>query len=148
MEEAGKNMMKMMFNEMGDLCTAFYKKYGKDALPIISNVSAKYGVEMAKLVQKMMPIKNMKDYAEMYKMMFSMVGEKLDVLKVSDDVFHFKASHCPFGSIDGTNQELCEAMMMTDNKMLSTLFGQKVETKLLKSLPAGDKCCEAIYTRK
>ena len=147
MEEAGKSMMKMMFNQVGDLCSAFYKKDGKDALPIISKVMAKYGVESAKLVQKMMPVKNMKDYAEVYKMMMSMIGEKLEIVKVSDDVFHFKGYHCPMG-LEGTNQELCEAMMVSDNKMLSTLLGQKVETKLLKSLPTGDKCCEAIYSRK
>ena len=147
MEEAGKSMMKMMFNELGDMCSAFYKKYGKDALPIISKVSAKYGVESAKLVQKMMPVKNMKDYAEVYKMMMSMMGEKLEIVKVSDNVFQFKGYHCPMG-LEGTNQELCEAMMVSDNKMLSTLLGQPVETKLLKSLPAGDKCCEYIYSKK
>ena len=147
LEEAGKNMIKLLYNEIGDLCSAFYKKYGKDALPIISKVSAKYGVESAKLVQKMMPIKNMKDYAEMYKMMMSMVGEKMEIVEVSDDVFHFKGSHCPMGLEKGS-QELCEAMMVSDNTMLSTLFGRQVETKLLKSLPAGDKCCEVIYSRK
>jgi hypothetical protein len=150
LEEAAKSfgpMMKMMYNEMGDLCSGFYNKYGKDALPIISSVSAKYGVESAKLVQKMMPIKNMKDFAEMYKMMMTMVGEKMDIIEVSDDVLHARMSHCPMG-LEGTNQELCEAMMISDNKMLSTLFGQQVETKLLKSLPAGDKCCEYMYSRK
>ena len=147
MEEAGKNMIKLLYNEIGDLCSAFYKKYGKDALPIISKVSAKYGVESAKLVQKMMPIKNMKDYAEMYKMMMSMVGEKMEIVEVSDDVFHFKGSHCPMGLEKGS-QELCEAMMVSDNTMLSTLFGRQVDTKILKSLPAGDKCCEAIYSKK
>jgi len=116
-------------------------------LPVISRVMAKYGVESAKLVQKMMPVKNMKDYSEVYKMMMSMVGEKLEIVKVSDDVFHFKGYHCPMG-LEATNQELCEAMMVSDNKMLSTLLGQKVDTKLVKSMPAGDKCCEAIYSRK
>jgi predicted hydrocarbon binding protein len=150
LEEAAKSfgpMMKLMYNEMGDLCGAFYKKYGEDALSIISKISAKYGLEFAKVVQKMMPVKNMRDFAEMYKMMNSMLGEKLEIIKVSDDVFHFKGSHCPMG-LEGMSQELCEALMVSDNKMLSTLLGQKVDTKILKSLPAGDKCCEAIYSRK
>jgi len=140
-------MMTLMYKTIGDLSSAFYKKYGKAALPIISTVSAKFGEESAKLVKKMMPVKNMKDYAEMYKMMMSMIGEKLEVVEVSDNVFHFKGSHCPMG-VEGTSQELCEALMAGDNKMLSTLLGQRVETKLVKSLPAGDKCCEAIYSRK
>jgi hypothetical protein len=150
MEEAAKSfgpMMKLMYNEMGDLCSAFYKKDGKDALPIIANVSAKYGVESAKLVQNMMPVKNMKDFAEMYKMMLTMIGEKMEIIEVSDDMLHAKLSHCPMG-LEGTSQELCEAMMISDNKMLSTLLGQQVDTKLLKSLPAGDQWCEYIYSKK
>jgi hypothetical protein len=148
LEEAGKSMMKLMSNMVGDLSSAFYKKYGKDALPIIAKVSAKFGADSAKIVQKMMPVKNMKDYAEVYKMMMAAMGEKLEIVKVSDTVFHYKTSHCPMG-LERVSQELCEAMMASDNKMLSTLFGgQQVETKLLKSLPAGDTCCEAIYSRK
>ena len=149
MEEAGRSMMKLMSNMAGDLSSAFYKKYGKDALPIITRVSAKFGADSAKIVQKMMPVKNMKDFAEMYKMMMATMGEKLEIIKVSDTVFHFKTSHCPMGLEEGKGgPELCEAMMTSDNKMLSTLLGQQVETKLLKSLPAGDKCCEAIYSKK
>ena len=74
MEEAAKSfgpMMKLMYNMVGDLGSAFYKKYGKDALPIIAAVSAKSGADMAKIAQKMMPVKNMKDIAELYKMMMS-----------------------------------------------------------------------------
>jgi hypothetical protein len=33
LEEAGKSMMKMMFNQVGDLCSAFYKKMGKMLCP-------------------------------------------------------------------------------------------------------------------
>lgn len=140
-------MMKLMSNMVGDLSSAFYKKYGKDALPIIAKVSAKFGADSAKIVQKMTPVKNMKDFAEMYKMMMTTMGEKMEIIKVSDDVMHFKMSHCPIG-LEGTSQELCETMMISDNKMLSTLLDQQVETKLLKSLGAGDKCCEYIYSKK
>jgi len=150
LEEAAKSfgpMMQLMYNVWGDLCSAFYKKYGKDALSTIAAVSAKYGADSAKLVQKMMPIKNMKDIAEMYKMMMSMVGEKMEIVKVSDDTLHFKMSHCPVG-IQGTSLELCEAMMNSDKKMVSTLLGQQINIKITKSLAAGDKYCEVIYSKK
>ncbi|HVP41478.1 MAG TPA: L-2-amino-thiazoline-4-carboxylic acid hydrolase [Candidatus Krumholzibacteriaceae bacterium] len=150
MEEAAKNvgpMIKLMYNMIGDLSSAFYKKYGKDALPIISSVSAKYGAPNAKLVQKMMPIKNMKDIAEMYKMMFGMIGEKFEIVKVSDDTLHFKVSTCPM-CIQGTSQELCEAMMNTDKKMVSTLLNQPINIKVMKSVAAGDKYCEVNFSKK
>ena len=150
MEEAAKSvgpMMKLMYNMMGDMCIAFYKKYGKDALSTISVVSAKYGEPNAKLVKQMMPIKSMKDVAEMYKMMFGMIGEKFDIVKVSDDMLDFKTSTCPM-CIQGTSQELCEAMMNTDKKMVSTVLGKEINIKIPKSVAAGDKYCEVIFSKK
>ena len=150
MEEAAKSvgpMMKLMYNMIGDLSSAFYKKYGKDALSTISAVATKYGEPNAKLVQQMMPIKNMKDVAEMYKMMFGMIGEKFDIVKVSDDTLHFKVSTCPM-CIQGTSKELCEAMMQTDKKMVSTLLGHQINIGILKSVAAGDKYCEVIFSKK
>jgi predicted hydrocarbon binding protein len=150
LEEAAKSfgpMMKLMYNMMGDMCSAFYKKYGKDALPIISTVSAKYGAPNAKLVQKMMPVKSMKDIGEMYKMMFGMIGEKFEIVKVSDDTLHFKVSTCPM-CIQGTSKELCEAMMSTDKSMVSTLLGHQINIGILKSVAAGDKYCEVTFSKK
>ena len=150
MEEAAKSfgpMMKLMYNMVGDLGSAFYKKYGKDALPTIAAVSAKYGAPYAKIVQKMMPVKSMKDIGEMYKMMFGMIEEKMEIVKVSDDILHFKVSTCPM-CIQGTSQELCEAMMNTDKKMVSTLLGQQINIKVPKSVAAGDKYCEVIFSKK
>jgi predicted hydrocarbon binding protein len=150
MEEAAKSfgpMMKLMYNMVGDLGSAFYKKYGKDALPTIAAVSAKYGAPYAKIVQQMMPVKSMKDIGEMYSMMFGMIGEKMEIVKVSDDMLHFKVSTCPM-CIQGTSQELCEAMMNTDKKMVSTLLGQQINIKIPKSVAAGDKYCEVIFSKK
>jgi predicted hydrocarbon binding protein len=150
LEEAAKSfgpMIKLMYNMLGDLSSAFYKKYGKDALPTISAVSAKYGAPYAKVVQKMMPVKNMKDIAEMYKTMFAMIGEKMEIVKVSDGMLHFKVSTCPM-CIQGTSLELCEAMMNTDKKMVSTLLDQQFDIKVPKSVAAGDKYCEVIFSKK
>ena len=150
MEEAAKSfgpMMKLMYNMVGDLGSAFYKKYGKDALPTIAAVSAKYGAPYAKIVQKMMPVKNMKDIAQLYTMMFGMIEEKMEIVKVSDDMLQFKVPTCPM-CIQGTSQELCEAMMNTDKKMVSTLLGKEINIKIPKSVAAGDKYCEVIFSKK
>jgi predicted hydrocarbon binding protein len=95
----------------------------------------------------MMPIKNMKDIAEMYRMMFGMIGEKFEIVKVSDDTLHFKVSTCPM-CIQGTSQELCEAMMNTDKKMVSTLLNKPINIKVMKSVAAGDKYCEVNFSKK
>jgi hypothetical protein len=150
LEEAAKSvgpMMKLMYNMMGDMCTAFYKKYGNDALPMISAVATKYGEPQAKLVKQMMPIKDLKDVAGMYKMMFGMIGEKFDVVNVSDDVLHFKVSSCPL-CLEGTSKELCEAVMQTDRKMVGTLVDHPINIGIKQTLAAGDKYCEIIFSKK
>ena len=150
MEEAAKEyapMMKLMFMGMGALSKAFYKKYGKEALPIITEVASQGGVEYGKLMQQMAPAKGMKAVGEMLKMMGSMMGMGMEIVELSDNTFHFKVSQCPLG-IEGTSKELCEAMMTNDKKMMSTFLGQEVEMKILKSVAAGDEKCEVIYSIK
>jgi predicted hydrocarbon binding protein len=80
-------------------------------------------------------------------MMFGMIEEKMEIVKVSDDMLHFKVSTCPM-CIQGTSQELCEAMMNTDKKMVSTLLGKEINIKIPKSVAAGDKYCEVIFSKK
>lgn len=150
MEEAAKGfapMMKLMFMGMGMLSRAFYEKYGKEALPIINEVMNRGGEEHGKIMQQMVPAKSMKGVGEMYKMMGSMMDMGMDVVELSDDVFHFKVSHCPLG-IEGTSKELCEAMMATDRKAMSIVLGQELEMKIPKSVAVGDKECEVIFSKE
>ena len=140
-------MMKHMFAMLGDLCKAFYEKNGKEAIPIITEIASKSGVGEAEIMQKMMPVKDMKDVGELFKMMDSMMEMRMEIIELSDDAIHFKVSKCVLG-IEGTSKELCEAMMASDAKMVSTLLGQEVEMKILQSIAAGDKECEVIFSKK
>ena len=140
-------MTEHTFVMIGDLCRAFYEKNGKEALPIITEVASKSGAQRAEIMQKMMPVKDMKGVGELFKMMDLMMEMGMEIIELSDDAIHFKVQKCMLG-IEGTSKELCEAMMATDTKMLNTLLGQEVETKILKSVAAGDKECEVIFSKK
>jgi len=126
---------------------AFYDKYGKEALPIITDVMSRRGAETGKLMQQMMPVKDMNDIAERFKMMAPVMGLEMEVVESSGDVFHIKMSRCPLG-IEGTSLELCEALMSQDANMIGTALGQDVEMKILKSVAVGDKECEIIFSKK
>lgn len=150
MEEAAKRfapMMKNMLAMSGALSKAFYERYGKEALPIITEVASKGGVERAEIMREMVPVKGMKDVGEQFKMMGSMMEMGMEIIELSDEAIHFKVSQCPLG-IEGTSRELCEAMMTSDAKMVGTLLGQEVEGKILKSVAAGDENCEVIFSKK
>ncbi|MCW4037460.1 MAG: hypothetical protein NWF13_01860 [Candidatus Bathyarchaeota archaeon] len=94
-----------------------------------------------------MPVKNMEDVGELFKMMETMMDMKMEIIELSDDMIHFKTSTCPMG-IEGASKELCEAMMTSDKMMLSTLLGQEMESKITESVAAGDECCEVIISVK
>lgn len=148
MEEAAQGfgpMMKHMFEGMGALSRAFYEKYGNEALPIITEVAAEGGVQQAEIMQKMTPVKGLKDIGEMLKLMGATMGMEVEIIELSDDTLHFKGTECLLG-IDGTGKGLCEAMMSSDKNMMSTLLGREVDMKILKSVAAGDKECEVIFS--
>jgi len=150
MEQAAQGfgpMMKLMMMGMGGLSKAFYNKYGEEALPIITEGARQGGVEYGKLMKQMAPTQDMKAFAESMKMMDSMMGLGMEVVELSDKVFHFKVSRCPLG-IEGTSKKLCEALMTNDKEMMSTFLGKEVEMKIPKSVAVGDKECEVIYTIK
>jgi predicted hydrocarbon binding protein len=140
-------MMSLMFEGLGALSRAFYEKCGDEALPIIAEGARKSGARQAEIMQKMMPVKSMKDIGEMLKMMGGMMGMEMEILELSDDTLHFKGPKCMLG-IEGTSKGLCEAMMNSDKSMMSTLLGREVEMKVLKSVAAGDKECEVIFSKK
>jgi predicted hydrocarbon binding protein len=144
----GKMSRPMMLNTyvtIGDLNKSFYKKNGKEALPIISEIAGRSGVEDAKNVKKMMKVKDMKDIAELFKMTSSMMGTGMEVIGSSDDKFHFKMPKCTY-CLEGTSRELCEAMKNGEKMTISTLLGQEVKLDIVKTVAAGDKNCEVIFS--
>lgn len=148
MEEAAKfaPIMQLAMRGSGAFAKAFYQRYGKEALPIISEVMSQGGVEWGKMLQKMVPAKGMRAYGESLKMISSIMGMGVEVVELSDDKFHFKGSGCPLG-IEGTSSELCEAMMDFDKSWMSIFLGQEGQIKVLKSVAAGDKICEVIESK-
>ncbi len=139
--------MKNAYLTQGDLYKAFYKKNGKEALPIITEIAGKRGVEQAKIIRKMMTVKDMKGIGEVFNIMDTTMEMGMQVIELSEDRIHFKSPGCPLG-LEGTSQELCEATMNAEKNMISTLLGQEIETKVVKSVAAGDRECEVILSIK
>lgn len=150
MEQAARAagaMLQSMMIGVGMLSKGFYEKYGKEALPIITDVMSRRGAETGKLMQQMMPVKDMNDIAERFKMMGSILGGEMEVAESSADAFRIKLSRCPLG-IEGTSRELCEALMSMDENIVGAALGQEVEMKIVKSVAVGDKECEITYSKK
>ena len=146
MGKRSRPMMEHTFRMIGDLCRALYEKNGKEALPIITEVASKGGVERAEIMRKIMPVKDMKDVGELFKMMNLTMDMGMELKEVSDNAISFKMPKCVM-CIEGTSKELCEAMMASDKKMVSILLGQEVDMEISKSIAAGDKECEIALSK-
>jgi len=139
-------MFRHVYATLGALSKAFYERYGAEALPIIAEVAANSGVGSAKIIQRTSSVKSMNDIGEIFKM-WKKMGFESEIIELSDDTMRLRTSKCPLG-LEGTTRELCEALMTSDSKMMSTLLKQEVEAKILKSVAAGDENCEIEFTTK
>jgi predicted hydrocarbon binding protein len=148
MEETAKfaPIMQLAMKGSGAFAKAFYQRYGKEALPIISGVMSQNGVEWGTMAQQMVPAKGMMAYAESLKLISSIMGMEVEVVELSDDKLHFKGSKCPLG-IEGTSRELCEVMMDFDKSWMGTFLGQEGQINVLKCVAAGDEICEVIESK-
>lgn len=140
-------LMKLLMMGIGNLSKEFYQKYGDESLPIIERTAQLGGVEYGKLMLQMMPVHDMKSAVESMKMMDSMMEMGMTPIEVSDTTVRFKISKCPL-AIEGTDKKLCQALMMNDKQMMSTFLGREVDMNILRSVAAGDRECEVIYTFK
>lgn len=149
MEESAQMapMMEDLLARFGALGKAFYDKYGKEALPLIAEVMGKGGVDSAQVMLKMMPIKGMKEAGQLFVKVGAPMDTGMEIIELTDDTFHFKLSRCLF-CLDGAGQELCEAMMASDARMMSTVLGQEMKMDIVKSVAAGDGMCEVIFSKK
>ena len=108
--QASTAMIQQLLMGMGALSKAFYERFGNEALPIITELMGRGGEMSGKRMREMAPVKDMKDVAEGFNMLASMMGVKPEVIESSDKVLHFKMPRCPLG-VEQTSKELCEAIM-------------------------------------
>jgi predicted hydrocarbon binding protein len=149
MEESAQlaPMMEDILARFGALGKAFYDKYGKEALPLIAEVMGRGGVNSAQVMLEMMPVKGMKDAGQLFVKMGASMDTGMEIIELADDTFHFRLSRCLF-CLDGAGQELCEAMMASDARMMDTILGQELKMDIVKSVAAGDGVCEVIFSKK
>jgi predicted hydrocarbon binding protein len=140
-------LMQVYMMDAGALSKAFYEKYGKEALPVITGVMSRGGEEMGKIMGQNLPEKNMNTIANNFRIMGPMFGGTIEVVESSDDSFRLKMARCPYG-LEGAGREVCEAMMSGDEKMIGSALGLQVEMKILKSVAVGDKACEITFSMK
>lgn len=129
----------------GLLIKAFYKKFGKEALPIIKEVCARQGRALGLKIKKKLPNNKLSTVANAFSKSFD--PNSVKVITISDDKFQIQGTKCPFG-LENTSRELCEAVMEIDYEYFRTAVSNKIILRIIKTVAAGDSCCDTIYELK
>ena len=129
----------------GLLIKAVYKKFGREALPIIKNVCLKQGKSLGLKVKKKLPMNNLTSVAKAFSKSFDQ--KSIKVISISDKKFQIQGTKCPFG-LENTSRELCEAVMAIDHEYFREAVNDKIELKIVKTVAGGDPYCDTIYEVK
>jgi len=143
-----KNSDKLPSNPIeaqGLLIKEVYKKFGKEALPIIKKVCGKQGRALGSKIMKKLPDNKLSTVARAFSESFN--PNSVKIISMSDETFHFQGTTCPFG-LENTSRALCEAVMAIDEGYFREAVSDKIELKILKTVAAGDLHCDTIYTLK
>ena len=143
-----KNSEKLPNNPteaQGLLIKEFYKKFGKEALPIIEKVCGIQGRALGFKVIKKLPDNKLTTVARSFSKSYN--PKFVKIITISDEKFHIQGTMCPFG-LENTSRELCEAVMAIDREYFREAVSDKIELKILKTVAAGDLHCDTIYTLK
>jgi hypothetical protein len=143
-----KNSEKLPSNPIeaqGLMIKEFYKKFEKEALPIIKKVCGIQGRALGLKVMKKLPDNKLTTVARAFSKNYN--PDSIKIISISDEKFHIQGTMCPFG-LENTSRELCEAVMAIDREYFREAVSDKIELKILKTVAAGDLHCDTIYTLK
>lgn len=129
----------------GLLIREIYKKFGKEALPVIKDVCGKQGRALGEKILRKVPDNKLSTVAKAFAKTFD--PRTSQVISVSDERFHIQGTHCPFG-LKNTSRELCEAVMEIDVQYFRAAVSDRIELEITETIAEGDSCCDTIYTLK
>ncbi len=141
-KENNDNLPNNPIEAQGCLIKAFYKKFGKEALPLIKEACKKQGRALGLRIKNKLPNNNLTSVSKAFSKSFDQRYVK--IITVSDNKFHIQGTKCPFG-LENTSRELCEAVMEIDHEYFRTAVSDKIKLKISKTVADGDSCCDTIY---
>jgi len=138
-----EDLPKNPIEAQGLLIKAFYEKFGKEALPLIAEVCKKQGHALGLKIKQKVSDNRLSTVANAFSKSYN--PDDINVVEVSDTKFQIQGSKCPFG-LENTSKELCEAVMEIDAEYFRTAVSKDLKLKVIKTVAAGDKYCDTIYS--
>ena len=119
-----------------------YQNFGKDALPIISEVCRMQGKSLGLKISNKLPDNKLSTVATAF--LRSYDPKLVKGITISDEKFRVQGTKCPFG-LENTSRELCQAVMAIDLEYFRTAVNQNIQLKIIKTLAEGASICDTLY---
>ncbi|MFX1497235.1 MAG: L-2-amino-thiazoline-4-carboxylic acid hydrolase [Promethearchaeota archaeon] len=126
----------------GMMIKSFYRKFGKEALPLIKEVCRKQGRALGLKIKTKLSDTKLSTVAMAFSKSFDQ--RYVTVISVSDNEFHIQGTKCPFG-LENTSRELCETVMEIDHEYFRVAVNNNIKLEILNTVAEGDSCCNTIY---
>jgi len=134
-----------LFGNIGAIAKAVDKKFGAAGRDVLRQVMSERGVELGAMMKPMSPGEDFKSVGTFFSQAIKMFGVENEA-EVKENEVIVKTSKCPYG-LEGTNKELCQAMMAFDLNAVKTV-GPGVTLEIVRTVATGDPQCELSIKAK
>ena len=138
-EERFEIVVPGLWENIGRIAKAVDKKFGAEGRDLLRQVMGERGSEMGAMMKPLSPGEDFKSVGTFFAGAAKMFGVENEVEVKANEVV-VKVPRCPYG-LEGTNRELCEAMMAFDIRAVETV-SPKVTMEIVKTIALGDPQCE------
>jgi predicted hydrocarbon binding protein len=138
-EEKFGIVVPVLWENIGRVAKAVDKKFGAEGRNLLRQVMGERGSEMGEMMKPLSTGEDFKSVGTFWAGGAKMFGVENEV-EVKEDEIIVKVPKCPY-SLEGTNRELCEAMMTFDKRSVETV-SPTVTMEIVKTIAAGDPQCE------
>ena len=124
-----------------------YKRFGADALPLIGEVCHKLGRSIGNQMRTNLDSFDLKSVGNAFLEGARRRKSPVTLLELTEKRIRVRSERCGLG-LAGAGRPICEAMMNMDIGIFEAATGEEIDLSILKTVAAGDECCDVIFTSK
>jgi len=143
LEQVYRSAVSGLYGRLRSNYDFLYRRFGKDGLKVIEDMSREYGLSVAKRAKAKLTNNDLESVAEYLLRIFDTVARGRDMITTAEkdqDKVIIKVNRCP---LDFDDPEMCQAHTTMEKTVVEELNPNLIY-RIGKSIPAGDNCCEHI----
>ncbi len=147
LEQVYRSAVSGLYGRLRSNYDFLYRRFGKDGLKLIEEMSREYGLSVAKRAKARLPNNDLASVADYLLRIFDTIARGRDLITTTEkdkDKVIIKVNRCP---LDFDAPEMCLAHTAMEKTVVEELNPNLIY-RIGKSIPAGDACCEHILEIK